>query len=70
VALFVSDAASCTPANGGTGRLFLQVHYARDIAQRLGTTAEEPVVARCLDRAVTPHQRTLVGLHDPAVYGS
>ena len=71
VALFVSDAwHRGTPANGGTGRLFLQVHYARrDIAQRLRTTAEvNQLSPAAIDRAVTPRQRTLVGLHDPLFY--
>jgi ectoine hydroxylase-related dioxygenase (phytanoyl-CoA dioxygenase family) len=71
VALFVSDAwHRGTPASGGHGRLFLQVHYGRrDIAQRLRTTDQvnhlEPAA---VERAVTPRQRSLVGLHDAYFY--
>ena len=61
-----SSATRCSLA----GRLFLQVHYARrDIAQRLRTTAEvNQLSAAAIERAVTPRQRTLVGLHDPLFY--
>jgi ectoine hydroxylase-related dioxygenase (phytanoyl-CoA dioxygenase family) len=71
VALFVSDAwHRGTPAAGGRGRLFLQVHYARrDIAQRIRTTADVNHLSEAaIERAVTPRQRTLVGLHDPYFY--
>jgi ectoine hydroxylase-related dioxygenase (phytanoyl-CoA dioxygenase family) len=71
VAMFVSDAwHRGTPARGGSGRLFLQVHYGRrDLAQRIRTTdvvhhLDDAAVAR----AVTPRQRTLVGLHEPYFY--
>jgi hypothetical protein len=71
VALFVSDAwHRGTPASGGTGRLFLQVHYGRrDIAQRVRTTdAVNHVSAEAAARATTTRQRTLIGLHDPFFY--
>jgi len=72
VCLFVSDAwHRGTPSTAdGTGRLFLQVHYGRrDIAQRLRPTAEvHQLTAAALERAVTPRQRSLVGLHDPYFY--
>jgi Phytanoyl-CoA dioxygenase (PhyH) len=71
VALFVSDAwHRGTPAAGGDGRLFLQVHYGRrDIAQRIRTTTEvNHLTPEAIERAVTPRQRQLVGLHDPYFY--
>jgi hypothetical protein len=71
VALFVSDAwHRGTPASGGSGRFFLQVHYARrDIAQRIRTTSEvHHLSPEALARATTPRQRSLVGLHDPYFY--
>ena len=71
VALFVSDAwHRGTPASGGGGRLFLQVHYARrDIAQRIRTTDVVNHLSQdAIDRAATPRARTLVGLHDPFFY--
>ena len=71
VALFVSDAwHRGTPADGGNGRLFLQVHYGRrDIAQRIVTTNDvHQLSPAAVTRAVTPRERTLVGLHDPYFY--
>ena len=71
VALFTSDAwHRGTPAAGGHGRLFLQVHYARrDLAQRIRTTAEvNHLSATAISRAVTDRQRTLAGLHQPYFY--
>jgi hypothetical protein len=71
VALFVSDAwHRGTPAAGGSGRLFLQVHYGRrDLAQRIRTTSEvNHVSEEAIARASTPRERTLVGLHDPYFY--
>jgi ectoine hydroxylase-related dioxygenase (phytanoyl-CoA dioxygenase family) len=72
VALFVSDVwHRGTPAGpGATGRLFLQVHYARrDIAQRLRTTTEvNHLSPDAVARAVTDRQRALVGLHPPLFY--
>ena len=71
VALFVSDAwHRGTPATEGSGRFFLQVHYARrDIAQRVRTTNEVHHVSReASARATTPRARTLIGLHDPFFY--
>ena len=71
VAMFVSDAwHRGTPAKGGSGRLFLQVHYGRrDLAQRLRTTAEVNHLSdEAITRASTPRERALVGLHDPYFY--
>jgi hypothetical protein len=71
VTMFVSDVwHRGTPASGGDGRLFLQVHYGRrDIAQRIRTTSEvNHLSAEAVERAVTPRQRQLVGLHDPYFY--
>ena len=71
VALFVSDAwHRGTPATGGRGRCFLQVHYGRrDIAQRIRTTeAVNHLSPEAIGRAVTARQRDLVGLHAPYFY--
>ena len=71
VALFVSDAwHRGTPANGGSGRLFLQVHYGRrDIAQRLRTTdSANQLSPEAVARATTRRERDLVGLHEPYFY--
>ena len=71
VALFVSDVwHRGTPAAGGDGRLFLQVHYGRrDIAQRiLPTDQVNHLTPAAIERATTPRQRQLVGLHDPYFY--
>lgn len=71
VALFVSDAwHRGTPADGGTGRLFLQVHYGRrDIAQRIRTTDEVNHLSRdAIAWADTDRRRTVVGLHAPYFY--
>jgi ectoine hydroxylase-related dioxygenase (phytanoyl-CoA dioxygenase family) len=71
VALFVSDVwHRGTAADGGTGRLFIQVHYGRrDIAQRIRTTAEvNHLTPEAIARATTQRQRDLVGLHDPYFY--
>jgi ectoine hydroxylase-related dioxygenase (phytanoyl-CoA dioxygenase family) len=72
VALFVSDAwHRGLPAQpGGTGRLFLQAHYARrDLAQRLRTTANANQLSpEAIERIRSPRERTLLGLHDPFFY--
>jgi Phytanoyl-CoA dioxygenase (PhyH) len=72
VALFVSDTwHRGTPAlEGGRGRLFVQAHYGRrDIAQRLHSTADtHQLSAEAVERAASPRQRTLVGLHEPYFY--
>lgn len=71
VALFVSDAwHRGTPAQGGKGRLFLQVHYGRrDLAQRIRITAEVNHLSdEAISRARTERERTLVGLHSPYFY--
>ena len=71
VLLFVSDVwHRGLPATRGTGRYFLQVHYARrDIAQRIRTTAvANQLTGDAIARATTDRARTLVGLHDPFFY--
>ncbi|MEY4230343.1 MAG: hypothetical protein RLZZ362_1192 [Actinomycetota bacterium] len=71
VALFVSDVwHRGTPANGGSGRLFLQAHYGRrDIAQRIRLTADaNQLSAEAIAWADTPRRRDLVGLHGPFFY--
>jgi hypothetical protein len=71
VVMFVSDAwHRGSPAAGGDGRLFIQVHYARrDIAQRIRTTDEVNHVSdEAQAWADTPRSRTLVGLHQPFFY--
>ncbi len=71
VALFVSDAwHRGTPAAGGRGRYFLQVHYGRrDLAQRVRTTDQVNHVApEALARARDERQRSLLGMHDPSFY--
>jgi ectoine hydroxylase-related dioxygenase (phytanoyl-CoA dioxygenase family) len=71
--LFVSDAwHRGTPAKPGWRRFFLQAHYARrDIAQRVFTTAEVSHATReAAERATTPRERTLIGLHKPLFYDS
>jgi ectoine hydroxylase-related dioxygenase (phytanoyl-CoA dioxygenase family) len=71
VALFVSDVwHRGTPADGGDGRLFLQVHYGRrDIAQRIRTTDEvNHLSTEAIERATTERERTLIGLHTPYFY--
>jgi ectoine hydroxylase-related dioxygenase (phytanoyl-CoA dioxygenase family) len=72
VALFVSDAwHRGLPAQpGATGRLFLQVHYARrDLAQRIRTTADvNHLSPEAAARIASPRERTLLGLHSPYFY--
>lgn len=72
VALFVSDAwHRGLPAQpGGTGRLFLQAHYARrDIAQRIRTSIDANQLApEATARIKTPRERKLLGLHAAFFY--
>jgi len=72
VALFVSDAwhRGLPAKQGGTGRLFLQAHYARrDIAQRIRTTADvNQLSPEAVARIESPRERTLLGLHTPYFY--
>jgi len=72
VALFVSDAwHRGLPAQpGGSGRLFLQAHYARrDIAQRLRIPTEiHQLSPDALSRIKTPRERKLLGLHSAFFY--
>lgn len=72
VQLFVSDIwhRRLPSMAGDPGRYFLQAHYGRrDIAQRLRTTAEANQLSdAALARAVTPRERTVIGLHQPFFY--
>jgi ectoine hydroxylase-related dioxygenase (phytanoyl-CoA dioxygenase family) len=72
VALFVSDTwHRGLPAQpGGTGRLFLQAHYARrDIAQRIRVTDEANQLSpEAIARVRTTRERKLLGLHKPFFY--
>jgi ectoine hydroxylase-related dioxygenase (phytanoyl-CoA dioxygenase family) len=72
VAFFVSDLwHRGLPARaGGSGRLFLQVHYARrDLAQRIRTTADaNQLSAEAIERIRSAREKTLLGLHDPFFY--
>lgn len=72
VALFVSDTwHRGLPAKvGGSGRLFLQVHYARrDLAQRIRATADvNHLSPEATARITSPRERTLLGLHSPYFY--
>jgi hypothetical protein len=72
VALFVSDAwHRGLPAQpGGSGRLFLQAHYARrDVAQRIRKTADaHHLSSEAIARIRSPREKKLLGLHDPFFY--
>jgi ectoine hydroxylase-related dioxygenase (phytanoyl-CoA dioxygenase family) len=72
VAFFVSDAwhRGLPALPGGSGRLFLQAHYARrDLAQRIRTTADaNQLSAEALARIGSARERKLLGLHDPFFY--
>ncbi len=71
VVFFVSDCwHRGLPAAGGSGRDFLQVHYARrDIAQRVRTTAvANQLSVDAIARAQSDREKSLVGLHDPMFY--
>ncbi len=74
VTLFVSDVwHRRMPASASTrGRFFLQVHYGRrDIAQRLRPTSETNGLSpEAIERAQTPREKTIVGLHPPYFYDS
>ena len=72
VLLFVSDVwhrgLPAEPA--GTGRFFLQAHYARrDIAQRLKPSCEAHQLSpESLARIASPRERLLLGLHERHFY--
>jgi ectoine hydroxylase-related dioxygenase (phytanoyl-CoA dioxygenase family) len=71
VIMFVSDVwHRGTPASGGRGRLFIQVHYGRrDIAQRIRTTDEVNHLSDdAMHWADTSRLRELAGLHTPFFY--
>jgi hypothetical protein len=70
--LFVSDVwhRRLPTTEADRGRFFLQIHYGRrDIAQRLAPTTEvNQLSSEAIARAVTPRERTVVGLHPPHFY--
>ena len=71
VSLFVSDSwHRGLPSEDGSGRYFLQVHYARrDLAQRIRTTdVVNQLSPEAIARADTDRARSLVGLHGPFFY--
>ena len=72
VAFFVSDAwhRGLPALPGGSGRLFLQAHYARrDLAQRIRTSADaNQLSGEAIARIRSPRERKLLGLHDPFFY--
>ena len=72
VAMFVSDAwhRRLPSLEGDPGRFFLQVHYGRrDLAQRLRTTDRANHLSdAAIERATTPRERSLIGLHKPGFY--
>jgi len=70
--LFVSDVwhRRMPTGPGDTGRFFLQIHYGRrDLAQRLRTTEEANSLSpEAIERAATPRERSVIGLHAPFFY--
>jgi len=72
VALFVSDIwhRRLSPRPDDPGRMFIQCHYGRrDLAQRIRTTsAVNHLSGEAQDRARTPRERSLVGLHPLGFY--
>ncbi len=70
--LFVSDVwhRRMPTGEGDHGRFFLQVHYGRrDIAQRLLPTADRnQLSAEAIERAGTPRERQVIGLHPAFFY--
>jgi len=72
VALFVSDVwhRRLPSGVGDPGRYFLQCHYGRrDLAQRLRSTSDaNQLSAEAVERARSPRDRTLVGLHPARFY--
>ena len=72
VGFFVSDVwhRRMPTQPGDQGRFFLQVHYGRrDIAQRIQTTAEvNHLSGEAIQRAQSPREKTVVGLHKPLFY--
>jgi ectoine hydroxylase-related dioxygenase (phytanoyl-CoA dioxygenase family) len=72
VGCFVSDSwhRRRLPTERSSGRLFLQTNYGRrEIAQRLLPTDEANQASpEARARALTPRERTLLGLHAPGFY--
>lgn len=72
VAFFISDLwhRRMPASSAAAGRFFLQVHYGRrDIAQRLRTTSELNLLSpEAVERAETPREQTVIGLHPPFFY--
>lgn len=72
IVFFVSDIWHRRMPTGpqDEGRFFMQVQYGRrDIAQRLRTTDKVNYLSpEAVQRAVTPRERTVIGLHPPGFY--
>ncbi len=72
VALFVSDVwhRRMPSSDDDPGRYFLQCHYGRrDLAQRLRTTVDSNQLSpEARERAGSPREHSLVGLHPPGFY--
>ena len=72
VGFFVSDIwhRRMPTQSDDQGRFFLQVHYGRrDIAQRIQTTAEVNHLSQdAIQRAQTPREKSVIGLHKPFFY--
>jgi ectoine hydroxylase-related dioxygenase (phytanoyl-CoA dioxygenase family) len=74
IAMFVSDIwhRRLPTQPGDHGRFFLQAHYGRrDIAQRLQTTKQSNQLSEAaIQRASSPEEKTIIGLHSPMFYDS
>jgi hypothetical protein len=72
VALFVSDVWHRRLPSGDDdpGRFFLQCHYGRrDLAQRIRPTSQANHLSPdAIERATSPRDKTLIGLHPPFFY--
>jgi hypothetical protein len=72
VVLFVSDVwhRRMPSGPGDPGRYFVQCHYARrDLAQRLRRTVDANQLSEeAIERATSPRERTLIGLHEVFFY--
>ena len=72
IAMFVSDIwhRRMPTQPDDHGRFFLQAHYGRrDITQRLQTTAQSNQLSQiAIQRAKSPEEKTIIGLHPPMFY--
>lgn len=72
IAMFVSDVwhRRMPTRPGEEGRFFVQAHYGRrDIAQRLQTADQaNQLSSAARDRAKSPEEHTIIGLHQPMFY--